>query len=230
MCGATLQIYGNVKRAVCVTVALCVGILAWLTPRAGSAQRPQGEGLLVVSEKMIQHGDIIFQTSRSSQSKAIQFATKSRYSHVGIVYVIGGKYYVYEAVQPVKFSLLDAWIRRGEGFHYVIKRLKDKSLLTDGALAKMKEVAEKLRGRDYDLYFGWSDERIYCSELVWKIYNEALHVELGKLQTLGEFDLTSDVVKIKMKERYGDKIPLNEKVISPAAIFESDKLITVWEQ
>jgi hypothetical protein len=35
------------------------------------------------------------------------------------------------------------------------------------------------------------------------------------------------LVKEKIKERYGDNIPLDEVVVSPAAIFESDKLFTV---
>jgi hypothetical protein len=30
-----------------------------------------------------------------------------------------------------------------------------------------------------------------------------------------------------MKERYGNRIPMNEIVISPAAIFDSELLITV---
>ena len=34
-----------------------------------------------------QNGDVIFQTSGSSQSKEIQLATNSKFSHVGIVYV-----------------------------------------------------------------------------------------------------------------------------------------------
>jgi hypothetical protein len=34
-------------------------------------------------------------------------------------------------------------------------------------------------------------------------------------------------VKKKMKERYGNKIPLNEIVISPASIFNSELLVTV---
>ena len=42
--------------------------------------------------------------------------------------------------------------------------------------------------------------------------------------------LLDDAVKNKMKERYGHKIPLNEKVISPAAMFESDKLVTIEEK
>jgi hypothetical protein len=42
-----------------------------------------------------QNGDIIFQTSQSGQSKAIQIATDSKYSHMGIVYKIGKDYFVY---------------------------------------------------------------------------------------------------------------------------------------
>jgi hypothetical protein len=34
-------------------------------------------------------------------------------------------------------------------------------------------------------------------------------------------------IKKKMKERYGNKIPMNEIVISPAAIFDSELLQTV---
>lgn len=30
-----------------------------------------------------------------------------------------------------------------------------------------------------------------------------------------------------MKERYGDKIPLGEKVISPSTMFDTDKLETI---
>jgi hypothetical protein len=39
--------------------------------------------------------------------------------------------------------------------------------------------------------------------------------------------LTHEAVKKKMKERYGDKIPTEEIVISPTAIFNSDLLMTV---
>jgi len=83
------------------------------------------------------------------------------------------------------------------------------------------------KGKRYDLTFEWSDEKIFCSELIWKIYQRAAGIEIGKLEKLGDFDLTSEVVKTKMKERYGDKIPMNETVISPAAIFESELLETV---
>jgi uncharacterized protein YycO len=183
-----------------------------------------------VDGKEFQNGDIIFQTSRSSQSKAIQLATGSKYSHMGIIYENGGQYYVYEAVQPVKLTKLNEWIKRGAGSHYVVKRLKDSDrVLTNENLKKMKDYGEKFKGKDYDIYFEWSDDKIYCSELVWKIYKETLGIEIGDLQELGEFNLSNDIVKNKMRERYGDKIPLEEKVISPAAMFDCDKLLTVEE-
>jgi len=36
-------------------------------------------------------------------------------------------------------------------------------------------------------------------------------------------------VKQKLAERYGDNIPDDELVISPASMFNSDQLITVFE-
>jgi len=173
----------------------------------------------------IQDGDIIFQTSKSSQSKAIQKATNSKYSHMGIIYLQGVNHYVYEAVQPVKLTNLKDWISRGEDGKYVIKRLKNsKKILTQENLSKMKKVGEGYRGKHYDIYFEWSDDRVYCSELVWKIYKQALDIEIGKLETLRDFNLKDPVVNKKLHERYGDKIPLNELVISPATMFNSDKL------
>ncbi|SFF59031.1 YiiX family permuted papain-like enzyme [Thermoflexibacter ruber] len=176
----------------------------------------------------IKNGDLIFQTSLSGQSKAIQLATKSKYSHCGIIYSDNGQFYVFEAVQPVKTTPLDKWIARGENGHYVIKRLKNADqVLTAETLQKMKREGEKFKGKNYDLTFEWSDEKIYCSELIWKVYQRATGIEIGKLEKLSDFDLTHEAVKKKMRERYGDKIPMDEAVVSPAAIYESDLLTTV---
>jgi hypothetical protein len=176
----------------------------------------------------IKNGDLIFQTSLSGQSKAIQIATNSKYSHCGIVYSNNGRFYVFEAIQPVMTTPLDKWIARGKNGHYVIKRLKNADqVLTVETLQKMKREGEKFKGKNYDLTFEWSDEKIYCSELIWKVYQRATGIEIGKLEKLSDFNLTHETVKKKMKERYGDKIPTEEIVISPTAIFNSDLLMTV---
>ncbi len=176
----------------------------------------------------IKNGDLIFQTSLSGQSKAIQLATNSKYSHCGIIYSDNGQYYVFEAIQPVKTTPLDKWIARGKDGHYVIKRLKNADqILTTETLQKMKQEGEKFKGKNYDLTFEWSDDKIYCSELIWKIYQRAAGLEIGKLEKLSDFDLTNEAVKQKMKERYGNKIPMDEIVISPKAIFDSELLETI---
>lgn len=176
----------------------------------------------------IHDGDIIFQDSQSSQCVAIQQATKSRYSHCGIIFREKGSYYVFEAIQPVTATPLDKWIQRGKNKHYVIKRLNEaEKVLTPAVMKEMRTIGEKFYGKNYDLTFGWSDDRIYCSELVWKIYKRAAGIEIGELQRLKDFDLTGDIVKKKLKERYGDNIPLDEIVISPVSIYNSALLKTV---
>jgi uncharacterized protein YycO len=91
----------------------------------------------------------------------------------------------------------------------------------------MKEIGKQFNGKSYDLTFEWSDDKIYCSELIWKIYQRAAGIEIGKLEPLKNFDLTHEAVRKKMKERYGENIPMEEKVISPASIFDSELLTTV---
>ena len=177
-------------------------------------------------EARVRDGDIIFQTSLSDQSRAIQLATHSPYSHMGLVLIKDGRPFVFEAVSPgARFTPLREWIARGEGARFVVKRLRDASVLAgpNGAPALLKAALE-LAGKPYDPYFEWSDDRIYCSELVWKAYERGLGVHLGRLLPLASFDLSSPVVKAKMAERYKDHVPLDERVISPASIFDSPLL------
>ncbi|GAB2867603.1 C40 family peptidase [Hymenobacter ruber] len=173
-------------------------------------------------------GDLIFHTSQSAQSRAIQLATHSPWSHCGIVYKDGANWQVFEAVQPVKRTPLADWVARGQGGHFVTKRLRDAATaLIPAALARLKAAGQPMRGHSYDLYFGWSDDQIYCSELIWKVYERGLGRRLGQLQQLRDFDLNHPTVQAKLRERYGDKLPLNETVISPVSIFRSPELITV---
>lgn len=177
---------------------------------------------------LLQDGDIIFHISKSSQSKAIQLATKSRYSHVGMVLKKKNGLYVVEAIKKVSLTPLDRWIKRGVKGHFVVKRLKDsEKLLTKQKVKSMHKAASKYVGKPYDYFFGWSDSHIYCSELVWKIYKEVLNIDVGKLELFRDFDFSHPAVKKKLKERYKGKLPLQEKVISPASMFKSSRLKTV---
>ncbi len=187
------------------------------------------ENLKTLTDKnTIKEGDLIFQTSLSRQSMAVQLATHSPYSHCGIIFKKDLVFKVLEAVQPVKYTALDSWMAKGREGQYIIRRLKNSDkILTKDVLEKLKNEAGKFLNKKYDIYFDWSDDKMYCSELIWKVYKRGAGIEIGKLQQLKDFDLSSKAVKEKMKERYGDKIPLNDTVISPVSIFNSDLLETV---
>lgn len=178
------------------------------------------------SEKY-KNGDIVFQTSSSGQAKAIQLATNSPYSHCGVLFFENNICYVYEAVQPVRKIKFSIWIKNGEKQHFVVKRLKDEQLLSKEKIAHMKTMANNLLYKDYDALFEWGDDKFYCSELVWKLYNKNTGIELGKLKPLNEFNLKSKTVQDAVKKRFHGKIP-NTKIISPEAIFNSEELMEVY--
>lgn len=203
-----------IKRlSLIIFLALCL-----LIGISGQAQEPPN----------VEEGDIIFQTSRSSQSLAIQQATDSPYSHMGIILLRDGKPYVFEAAATVKYTALSDWINRGENKHFVIKRLKNaETVLTEQKKSRLRKEAQHFAGKPYDALFGWSDDKLYCSELVWKMYDRSLKIQIGKLQKIRDFNLNAPAVKQKLQERYGTQIPWDEAVISPKAMFDSPLLITV---
>lgn len=180
-------------------------------------------------EALLREGDIIFHESRSEQATAIKHATGSRYTHVGILVRHGGKMRVLEAVQPVKISSLEAFVSRSVGGHFVIKRLRESDrIITPGVMEKIRKIGMSMLGKNYDYFFEWNDRRIYCTELVWKMYKGAAGIEVGALEKLGDFDLSHPTVKRLMARRYGNRVPLREPVISPSSMYESPLLETVY--
>jgi len=150
---------------------------------------------------------------------------------MGIVFLRNGSPYVYEAIKTVQYTPFRKWADRGEGGHYVVRRLREADrTLTSQAVKKLRQAGAKFQGKPYDSSFEWSDKRIYCSELVWKIYDRGLGIRVGELQKVRALDLSDPIVKTKMKERYGNKVLLEETVISPGEMFSSDLLVTVIQK
>lgn len=182
----------------------------------------------VSSTDSFMDGDLIFQTNTAGQGLAIQLATHSEFTHIAMLFKQGDEWMVYEAVEPVQVVSLDEFASHGEGGKYVVIRLKNRdSLLNSVKLKLMKDYMDKQLNKHYDIHFGWDNDRLYCSELVWKCYKKA-GIEIGPLKKLKEFDLTSPVVKKIMAERYGKNIPYDEKVISPGDIFTNTALREVY--
>jgi hypothetical protein len=45
------------------------------------------------------------------------------------------------------------------------------------------------------------------------------------LRTLNEFDLSHPIVRVIVNERYGDSIPLEEPVVAPSDLYDSELLV-----
>lgn len=168
-------------------------------------------------------GDIIFQATSGDRGKAIQLATKSKYNHCGVLFNENGKWIVYEAVQPVKKTALSAFNSRGQG---TVMRLKNTALKAED-IEKLKTVFKGYEHKNYDDAFNWSDDRIYCSELVYKLYNNGLNIKLCEPRKLKDFDLSNPLVKAQLNLQYGNNIPLEEPMVAPGDISESALLEVV---
>lgn len=178
-------------------------------------------------ESKLKDGDIIFHTSKSDQGEAIRLGTNSPLSHVGVLFKENGKWMVYEAVQPVRKTPLPQFAKNGEAGKYVVRRLENEAVLDEAALKDMKKYMSQHLGKNYDAKFGWGDDKMYCSELVWKAYERATGKHLGELRPMKDYDFSKPEVREKVKQRWGNNIPWNEKMIAPSDIYASKLLKTV---
>lgn len=146
-------------------------------------------------------GDILFQESKSAQSKYIKGATGSRYTHCGIIYKKDGKDYVLEASNKVTLTPVQEWINRGVGKHVKVKECPIKDF---------KINVSKYLGKSYDTSFSWTDDRMYCSELVYKIYLDN-GIKLCDLRKVEDYNIKPYLEYMKKRG-----ILLDETVVAPA--------------
>ncbi|MCP3165422.1 YiiX family permuted papain-like enzyme [Myxococcus qinghaiensis] len=183
----------------------------------GAVAAPR-EGL----EANLMTGDVVLHTSRSRQSKAIQAATHSPLSHVGLVEVTKQGIFVVEAVQPVQRVPFAKWKARGVKGHILVLRPEG---LTVEQRQRALEAAKAHLGKPYDWLFGWGDEAMYCSELVRKAYAQGAGVEYGTLEKLGSLDVAG--LEQQMRQRYGTQVPLEQELITPASLARDSRLMVL---
>lgn len=174
-------------------------------------------------------GDLVFQEGFSEQAIAIKAATGSRWTHVGIIYSKDDELVVIEAVQPVKITSLKRFVARNPESFYAMRLKNREQVFTKEALAKADTYLNETIGKNYDVKFQWSDDRIYCSELVWKVYKEAANIDLCEPRKMKSLNLKHPQVELIIKKRYGsvDALPLEELIVPPSDLAESKLLIEV---
>jgi hypothetical protein len=220
---------------------LCVGLLATscsseVTPEITEPDVPVVDTSSTRAEPAslgfsdFRTGDIIFHESAEAAGRDVTLATGSKYNHVGLIFVRPDKdVMVIAAGTKVQSVPLAKWLEMGNN-KYVLKRLNNSDELF--STRNLKWMSIKLadhRNKNYDAQFNWDNEEFYAAELVWKLIKDGTGVELGALQTLGDFDLSSPEVSAQMAAKYGEDIPLDMEAISPQTIFDSEELFLVHE-
>lgn len=171
----------------------------------------------------LQAGDLVFHRSRSAQSRVIAEVTGSPLTHVGLVLPRGGELAVLEASGPVSWTPLHEFLARGEGGRFEVRRYAD-TLSREDVEALVRE-GDQLVGRPYDARFEWGARRVYCSELVFLVYERALDVELVVPQRFGELALTPAARRLAQR-RMGRLPRPDERVVTPAGLAASELLWT----
>ena len=165
------------------------------------------------SADKLKEGDLIFHTSNTDQSPLIQYATMSVLSHCGIIIEKSDGLYVLEATGRLKLTPLQEFINRGKGKQWWAKRVIDKPI---------KVKYQHLLGRRYDTSFKSNNNLFYCSELIHHIYLKQFGVELCKYRKVSSYHIIG--LKKKLIQR---GINLNQEVVAPIDIYNSDKAHTI---
>jgi len=162
-------------------------------------------------------GDMIFQSlPRGELVDAIEGATKSAWSHCGVIMREDGKWVVYEALGNVHHTPLTDWARRGRGGTFEIYRLKPGNTFD---AENLREALKFYWGKPYDFHYHPSDAAIYCSELIYKAYDRAAGIKIGEWQTLGSLKWKPFETLILSIEPGG--VPTDRLMITPVAMTRS---------
>lgn len=151
--------------------------------------------------------------------RAIEGITESEYSHCGVVVRRNNQYYVKEAYGIVKDTPLSDWVLRGRGYMFSAYRLKDEH---SGFTKRFLESLKKYIGLPYDSRYELDDEKIYCSELVYKAFLDATGKEIGKLQKL--VVLYWQPFESIIRKYESGPPPLDRKMITPLELTKSEHL------
>lgn len=187
--------------------------------------RPVAEQPAVASKYA--EGDIIFIQSQTQQAAALREATESVWTHVGILIKRSSKWYVAEAVGPLKETPVADFIARSKNKSYRVYRFKH---FDPATMASALKATLPKYNKPYDIYFEWSKERIYCSELTYNVMKDVTGFELGRVQKMKEMKLDGPYVQALIQKRLtdiGKELDPNEDIVTPVSQMQDDALTLV---
>ena len=171
-------------------------------------------------------GDILFQSLPHNEIiDAIEGATGSPFSHCGIVVSKPNGLHVLEAIGPVRETPLFQWRLQGRQQRIAAYRLKP---AYQEKIAVMIEQARKFMGLPYDIQYEFDDQKIYCSELIYKGFKSATGEPMGVTRKLGDLNWKPHEPVIRA---ITGRLPLEREMITPKDLAEAKQLdcVKAWD-
>jgi len=177
-----------------------------------------------------QTGDVLLIQSQSAQSPALREGTGSPWTHVGVVVQVPNQteWFVAEASSGIEVTPLARFLAKSQGGTFVLRRVKGG--LTDAQKTTLVPALLAFGGKPYDIYFEWSDDAIYCSELVFKAFERALGLQIGAVQMFRDLRLDGPLVRALIRARYtsrGRPFDPTESIVTPVSQLDSQVLETI---
>jgi hypothetical protein len=172
-----------------------------------------------IAELDLREGDILLQHFASKLGSVIADVSNSQYSHCGMVVYEHGKPHVIEAIGPVRIVPVEDWLKQGHLNRFT--QLRPRSL-SPAQISKVRGEAEKMLGQPYDIQYEWDDHKIYCSELIYKAFDRALGIEIGRKEKLGDLNWKSHPLFIAYLA--GGKLPLKRVMVTPESLVHCKQL------
>ena len=213
------------KNIFFILLVFTVSIFTTQQSLAMARGRPASEQPAATSKYA--EGDIIFIQSQTQQAAALREATESVWTHVGLLVKRNSSWYVAEAVGPLKQTPLADFIARSKNKAYRIYRFKHFDAATMSSALK---AALPKYNKPYDIYFEWGNERIYCSELTYKVMKDVTGFELGRFQKMKEMKLDGPYVRALIQKRLtdiGKELDPDEDIVTPVSQMQDDALTLI---
>lgn len=127
----------------------------------------------------LRNGDLLFQSLHCGPlCEELEAALQTPYSHLGIVYFDPQGIRIIESTDRVKLTPLKEWLAQTRNNSVEIFRLRKSSQKLGYGEAIVNSALQEL-GKPYDDDWEWDNQKLYCSELVWKTFFAALKIKLS---------------------------------------------------
>ena len=132
------------------------------------------------------------------------------------------------AVPLSKKCTLEKFLERSENSSISIRRLKED--LSPDEILRIQQAANSRMNKLYHLGFKFNSKRQYCSKFVYEVFQEALNIEIGQLESFKELlNKNSKLSKTFWRIWFFGFIPWERQTVTPASQYESTTLKTVFE-